>query len=234
MFLENTTNVIDLTYYQTNVEWDLAATTVDQETFNSAAYLTYTLTMKRRPGYFLINMVIPIVILGLLNGLVFLLPADSGERVGYAVTAFLTFAVFLTMVSENLPQASQPMSLLCYFLTLMLVMSALSTIITIMTLRVYHQDDSIEIPKWLKHLTSFLTCRKCKKWRNDMDPPEIEPDPTEEIDIDTPPMYNYDYDLDDIQWKTVGELLDWFFFIMFLVGTLTVSVFFLVPLATAA
>jgi hypothetical protein len=192
--------------------------------------------MKRRPGYFLVNMVIPIVILGLLNGLVFLLPADSGERVGYAVTAFLTFAVFLTMVSENLPKASQPMSLLCYFLTLMLVMSALSTVITIMTLRVYHQDESTEIPKWLKHVTSFFTGRKCKKWREkgEIEPPLRKPsDLTDEFE-DEEPVYYYDYDLDDIQWKTVGELLDWFFFIMFLIGTLVVAIFFLVPLATAA
>jgi len=181
-------------------------------------------------------MVIPIIILGLLNGLVFLLPADSGERVGYAVTAFLTFAVFLTMVSENLPKASQPMSLLCYFLTLMLVMSALSTVITIMTLRVYHQDESTEIPKWLKHMASFLTCRKCKKWRekDEIEPPLRKPsDLTDEFE-DEEPVYNFDYDLDDIQWKTIGELLDWFFLIMFLIGTLVIAIFFLVPLATAA
>lgn len=236
VFLENTTDSIDKTHYQENVEWEVTGTSVAQETFNSAAFLSYSLTIKRRPGYFLVNMVIPIIILGLLNGLVFLLPADSGERVGYAVTAFLTFAVFLTMVSENLPKASQPMSLLCYFLTLMLVMSALSTVITIMTLRVYHQDESTEIPKWLKHVTSFLTCRKCKKWceKGEIEPPQRKPsDLTDEFE-DEGPVYKFDYDLDDIQWKTIGELLDWFFFILFLIGNLIVSLFFLVPLATAA
>ena len=234
MTLESVETEIDTQHFQTNVEWELTSTSVINETFNSASYLTYTLNIKRRPGYFLINMVIPIVILGLLNGLVFLLPADSGERVGYAVTAFLTFAVFLTMVSENLPPASQPMSLLCYFLTLMLVMSALSTVITIMTLRVYHQNESTKIPKWIKHITSLLTCRKCKKWRGDKAIPEVEPDPIEDPEIDEPPKLNYDYDLDDIQWKTVGGVLDAFFFILFIIGTIVVAIFFLIPLATAA
>jgi hypothetical protein len=93
-----------------------------------------------------------------------------------------------------------------------------------------------EIPKWLKHVTSFFTGRKCKKWREkgEIEPPLRKPsDLTDEFE-DEEPVYYYDYDLDDIQWKTVGELLDWFFFIMFLIGTLVVAIFFLVPLATAA
>ena len=155
---------VDLTHYMGNVEWNIESTSIESKSVSSSSYLKFKFTLARIPGYFLVNMVIPILILGLLNGLVFLLPPDSGERVGFAITSFLTFAVFLTMVSDSLPKAAQPMSLLCYFLTLMLVMSALSTVITIMTLRVYHQDADSDVPTWLKHVVSFITCRKFKKW----------------------------------------------------------------------
>lgn len=207
------------------------------------------------------NMIIPILILGMLTGLVFLLPADSGERVGYAITSFLTFAVFLTMVSENLPKASDPMSLLCYYLTLMLVMSSLSTVITIMTLRVYHQDEDAPVPKWLKHCVAFLTCRKCtKKWckkkpKDDDDEEsgdatkdedeegnseEEEDSEEEEEDDDGTPKKrkrrkgpNND-DIKGIGWRDVGSALDGFFFTLFLLGTVIIAGFFLIPLALAA
>jgi hypothetical protein len=44
----------------------------------------------------------------ILNIFVFLLPADSGERVGYAITVLLAIAVFLTISSDSLPATSNP------------------------------------------------------------------------------------------------------------------------------
>ena len=45
-------------------------------------YVTFQLIIEREPLYFTFNIVLPILLLGLLNGFVFLLPAESGERVG--------------------------------------------------------------------------------------------------------------------------------------------------------
>jgi hypothetical protein len=46
--------------------------------------------------------------MSILNVFVFLLPADSGERVGYAITMLLAIAVFLTISSDSLPAMSNP------------------------------------------------------------------------------------------------------------------------------
>ncbi|KAK3106060.1 hypothetical protein FSP39_011792 [Pinctada imbricata] len=234
---------VDLSHYMGNVEWDITSTAIESKSISSSSYLKFKINISRIPGFFLVNMVVPILILGLLNGLVFLLPADSGERVGFAITAFLTFAVFLTMVSENLPKAAQPMSLLCYFLTLMLVMSAISTLITIMTMRVYHQDADSDVPKWLRHVVSFITCRKCKKWckrkkkrnRDNDDSDDSSDDEEDELDeAKTEKKEDVFDDLKGISWKNVGVMLDMFFFMLFIIGTVVISVFFLIPLATSS
>jgi hypothetical protein len=253
----STESEIDLTHYMENVQWQVAETSIESKSVSSTSFLHFKINMKRRPGYFVVNMVIPILILGLLNGLVFLLPADSGERVGFAITAFLTFAVFLTLVSANLPKASEPMSLLCYFLTLMLVMSALSTVITIMTLRVYHQDDGSVVPKWLRHVVCFLNLEKCKKWccsakknKNSVhaNPDDFDDDEDEEMPPALKKKMGYDDkkseasseetkeeeedDTAHVTWRKVGKTLDIFFFTLFVLGTVIIAVFFLVPLAT--
>lgn len=254
--LNTTSSEADISQYMKNVEWTLSGSTVESMSSASASYLVFTLKLARKPGYFLVNMIIPILILGMLNGLVFLLPADSGERVGYAITAFLTFAVFLTMLSDNLPKSSSPMSLLCYFLTLMLIMSALSTVITIMTLRVYHQDDDSPVPMWLKHVVAFITCRKCKKWCGAKLEAIEQPKPGEEHEEDSEEEEEEEEDEDSdedgkktvevkkskpnnadikgITWRIVGGTLDGFFFALFVFGTLVISCVFLIPLALAA
>ena len=75
-------SAVDLTHYQTNAEWSIMSSSVSTSVVSAQSYLTFTFNLDRTPGYFVVNMLIPILILGLLNGLVFVLPADSGERGG--------------------------------------------------------------------------------------------------------------------------------------------------------
>jgi hypothetical protein len=52
------------------------------------------LKLKRQPMFFVLNLILPVCLMSILNIFVFLLPADSGERVGYAITVLLAIAVF--------------------------------------------------------------------------------------------------------------------------------------------
>jgi len=45
-------------------------------------FVRFQITIEREPLYFTFNVALPILLLGLLNGFVFVLPAESGERVG--------------------------------------------------------------------------------------------------------------------------------------------------------
>lgn len=49
---------------------------------NDAYRVRFRITIQREPLYFTFNIGLPILLLGLLNGFVFLLPAESGERIG--------------------------------------------------------------------------------------------------------------------------------------------------------
>ena len=45
-------------------------------------FVRFQITIEREPLYFTFNVALPILLLGLLNGFAFVLPAESGERVG--------------------------------------------------------------------------------------------------------------------------------------------------------
>jgi hypothetical protein len=55
--------------------------------------LIITIHFKRNAGFFLVNMILPILMVALLNSMTFLLPMESGERLTYAVLLFLWFVV---------------------------------------------------------------------------------------------------------------------------------------------
>ena len=147
-----------------NQEWELSGTSINTTIQANRSILTLTVTLDRRPIYFMINMIIPVVLLGVLNSLSFVLPPTAGERMGFATNIFLTFAVYLTILAQNLPETSKPMSTMVYYLVIMLAVSSLTTFVTILTLRIYaKEEENTPVPWVLVYIFGFLTCRLCRK-----------------------------------------------------------------------
>ncbi|XP_069105818.1 acetylcholine receptor subunit alpha-like [Argopecten irradians] len=145
-------------YFSPNGEWSVDDTSA--EMFDDPDYVSnavvFTLTLKRRSAYFIISMLVPVYILCFLNPFVFLLPASSGERISYTITMFLSLAVYMTLVGDNMPKVSEPMAGISYFLLVSMIFSCALTIITIFTLRWHGRNDASRFPKWLRQLVFLL------------------------------------------------------------------------------
>lgn len=108
--ISNVDNPIDLTNYQSNQEWSIINSEhyIEEkvykcctETFQSTFY---KITIKRKYGYYVLNIILPTFATSTLMIICLLIPWDSGERISYAVTVMLSIIVFLLILSENLPK----------------------------------------------------------------------------------------------------------------------------------
>ncbi|XP_062583242.1 neuronal acetylcholine receptor subunit alpha-3-like [Saccostrea cucullata] len=165
----NVTNV-DTSFYNKNGQWDLIKTHMAQSNLGQyQCRIRITMTLKRKSLYFILNMLAPILLLSFLNPLVFVLPMDSGERISYAITIFLSFAVFMTLLSENMPKSSEPMALLSYFLIFTMCLSTLMTILTIFTMYLHLKEPEAKVSRKLRNVLKLLqlhfifNCCKKKK-----------------------------------------------------------------------
>lgn len=79
--------------YKANKAWEITSTSQNIDNSGSKSSITYTLNLKRKPGFYVENLVTPILFLGVLNILVFIIPADSGEKMSYCITVALGFIV---------------------------------------------------------------------------------------------------------------------------------------------
>ena len=153
-----TSNSVDISQLAEHGSWKVTNTSVRTVDDDFTSKIFFTFRLERKPQYVIVNVILPIMFLCLLNVLVFILAAASGERVSYAITVLLSIAVFMTIVSDTLPKTSEPLPLIAYFLMVDLIISALISLCTIINLRLYHKDDSIPIPKWLNHVYHILSC----------------------------------------------------------------------------
>lgn len=103
----------DVTSFVTNVEWHLTdVPAVRHEVVYGCCPepypdVTFYIVLKRKPLFYLMNLMFPCLLISMVACLGFLLPPDSGEKVSLEITVLLSLAVFLLVVSETLPPSSE-------------------------------------------------------------------------------------------------------------------------------
>jgi hypothetical protein len=154
--LISTLAFVTQTYFEENGEWKLINTSTSVITYSYSSFITFSFKLERRPNFFIVNTLLPLVLLGSLNVLVFLLPAASGERMSFAITTLLSYTVFMTMLSDTMPQTAEPMSFLSYYIMLMMYHSTFIAMATIAVLRLYHKEDTKPVPEKIVTLINAM------------------------------------------------------------------------------
>ena len=75
--------------------------------------LQFWIRLHRRSIFYVMNIIIPIMVLANLSSLTFMVPTDSGEQLSLGVSILLAFFVFMLILSENTPQTSENPPILC-------------------------------------------------------------------------------------------------------------------------
>lgn len=114
---------VDDSFYRENGEWDLLSVAGHPPIVNARkgtwySSLGFSVTLRRKPIFHVINTLFPVILMGFLIPMVYKLPTDSGEKMGYCLTVLLAYAVYLTLISDDIPSTSKTVCLLCkYILT---------------------------------------------------------------------------------------------------------------------
>jgi len=113
VMLTNSTDHINMDVFRSNGEWEVVGTTsvgIAQQYDSDPGVLfptvRFSLYLRRKPRFYVINIVAPCILLSVLALFVFYLPPDSGEKVSLGITVLLSFSVFLLRISENIPKTS--------------------------------------------------------------------------------------------------------------------------------
>lgn len=103
----------DLSAFVDSVEWELTSVPMVRNVLYYKCCpepypdVTFYLKMKRKPLFYLMNLVFPCMLISTVACLGFILPPDSGEKVSLEITVLLSLAVFLMVVSETMPPSSE-------------------------------------------------------------------------------------------------------------------------------
>ncbi|CAL1535033.1 unnamed protein product [Lymnaea stagnalis] len=136
---------ISLNYFITNGEWELQSTELIIRNFSTGgdsalSCIQMKFSLKRRPAFLILNIILPVVFLSFLNILVFVIPVESGEKIGYGITVLLALSVFMSIVSGMLPRSSLNMPNVTIYLFFLLFLSMLTVIDSIIIVYLHHKE----------------------------------------------------------------------------------------------
>ena len=68
--------------------------------------------LERRSLFYMLNLVLPCVLISSIVLLGFFLPSDAGEKITLTITILLSLTVFLLLVAETIPPTSEVVPLI--------------------------------------------------------------------------------------------------------------------------
>ncbi|KAL3854936.1 hypothetical protein ACJMK2_014171 [Sinanodonta woodiana] len=171
---------IDTEDLRTNGEWIIFKTRVNDKylldtkpdgTVVTTSQLDFMLYLERRPAFYAINFILPIILSSFLSCVVFLVPIQAGEKVSYILTMILAIAVLLTLIADSLPHTSLTASVLGIYLAITMFLSVLCALITVLLLTIFHNKEKVDPKSSFYKLTilmatiiRFKGCEwRCKK-----------------------------------------------------------------------
>ena len=122
------------------------------------ASIKYKLELSRKSLYYFLYVILPLVALAFLFLLVFHIPYDSGERMGFGVTILLSITVYLLVISDKLPEKSTNTPLLgvCFIIVFFILCAALG----LATITIILARRESEPPMFLQALYYNSCCKK--------------------------------------------------------------------------
>ncbi|ESO07005.1 hypothetical protein HELRODRAFT_111011 [Helobdella robusta] len=151
---------IQLNEFYKSVEWDLMNVTAQKKSVfypccGTEPYpdVTFTIVIRRKTLYLIINLIIPCVSINMLTFLAFYLPCDCGEKVSVCISIMLSLSIFQLLLMDLVPGTSIVIPMIGKYLLLTCILVSLSAILSVIVLNLNHRSlGNITIPKWVKKI----------------------------------------------------------------------------------
>ncbi|XP_065556207.1 neuronal acetylcholine receptor subunit alpha-10-like isoform X4 [Artemia franciscana] len=158
------TEEADMSNYVPNGEWDLVDMLVEHNVVYYSCCpepypdITFHMILRRRPLFYVFNLILPCVLITGIALMSFYMPSDSGEKVTLGITTLLSMTVFLMVIGESMPPTSEKLPLIGLYYGVTISLVSFATGLSVVTLNIHHRGmRGRKVPPYVrKFVLGFL------------------------------------------------------------------------------
>ncbi|XP_046329351.2 neuronal acetylcholine receptor subunit alpha-10-like [Haliotis rufescens] len=128
--------------------------------------ISFSIVLSRRPAFYWMIMIFPMVTFPLLCPISFLVPVESGEKITLSITVVLSYLVFIGSMNDAMPKLSDTVSLMVIYASLQTTISILTVVANGLIICVHKlpSDFQVTFPKFPKMSQRLVAIGEQKKY----------------------------------------------------------------------
>lgn len=152
-------NPVDMSSYIPHGEWTLYRLDfVDRVLLGydgfGYAQVLFTLHLHRKSLFYIVNLILPGIIVKSLAIIGFLLPPESGEKLNLEITVLLSLLVFQLVILNSMPNSSKHLPVIAIYFLMSMILTALSCVGTVLVLNIHFNKHTTPLPKFFRKIVS--------------------------------------------------------------------------------